>query len=322
MKNIQKKYQKSSRRTFGSVAPCFVLTLFILIGFLASAGYAEETIYKSPLVWRLDRQGDYLLPPFQSDATYIIQDTATTDGDITGITATWEFTGEVTLAVSADGGNNYTVVTNGVPLSEGFVSGSRIKWSATLGPESTLTEVRIVYADSSGVLSSFGNPQLDGFRARKQVTLTNPSEESLFHHQVKMTIAESQTAEDYDAHCDQAIMADFQDIRFTAADADTLLSYYLEGITGEEPNRKASFWVKVPEIPPGELALFLYYSKTEAEDLSDPEAVFDFYDAFEGGFLDQNKWEAQTLDKTGKATWVNAGLILETGCNTRLKAML
>lgn len=299
MKNILQKYQKISRRAFGPAITCLVLVSFIFMGFLASACYAEKTVYKSSLVWRLDGQGDYLLPPFKSDATYIIQDTATTDGDITSMTANWTFTGEVTLALSADGGNNYTPVTNGVPLAEGFVSGNRIKWSATLGPESALTEVKIVYTDSSGVLSSFGEPQLQGFKYRKALKLTNPSDESLFNYQVNVKVAESAAGEDDDIGCDGASKADFLDVRFTAADAQTLLPYYLEKITGSQPGRQASFWVKVPEVPPGELTLFLYYSNETAEDLSDAEAVFDFYDGFKTRLLDQDKWEAELLDKTG-----------------------
>jgi hypothetical protein len=54
---------------------------------------------------------------------------------------------------------------------------------------------------------------------------------------------------------------------------------------------KSQIWVKVPSIPAnGTATIYMHYGNPEATSASDAEAVFEFFDDFEGANLDTNKW--------------------------------
>jgi len=56
-------------------------------------------------------------------------------------------------------------------------------------------------------------------------------------------------------------------------------------------NNKAVIWVKVPQIPAnGTVKVFIKVNPSRTEDLSNGEAVFEFFDDFEGTELDTSKW--------------------------------
>ena len=271
-----------------------VLTLIslILLGWLGFADANPEAItFNSALVWRQDVTGDYLLPDLKNGVSELSIPIYTT-GQIKSITANWQFIGKVTLEVSADSGLHYTRVVNGVPLVSGFVSDNRLKWRATaLSEDAKLSEVKIVYTDTSGVMGSFGQPGLSGFGLRKSVYLKGCDSGELFNYQIQIKVGESETAEGYDLYCAGGIRPDFKDVRFTAPDGETLLPYYLEGVTGTSPNQVAYFWVKVPEIPVEGIRIYFYYGNSEAEDLSRPKETFDIFDDFQGLDLDKEQWE-------------------------------
>lgn len=91
------------------------------LGSYTLAGSGEERrseviIRKSALVWRTDGNGDYSLPSIAAGENYEIPEAVKTEGEIKTITASWEFTGEVRLEVSANNGVDYTAVVNGVSL--------------------------------------------------------------------------------------------------------------------------------------------------------------------------------------------------------------
>jgi len=57
-------------------------------------------------------------------------------------------------------------------------------------------------------------------------------------------------------------------------------------------NGQAKVWVKVPKIPANSsVDLYIYYGNPSAESESDGEAVFEFFDDFEGSSLDMSKWD-------------------------------
>ena len=215
-----------------------------------------------------------------------------TDGEIKTITASWKSKGRVTLEVSADNGLHYTPVVNGVSCPINW-AGNRIKCRAYITPEDKLIELRIAYTDTSGVVGTFGVSELSGFKFRKSLYITNPSGEELFNYQIPLSVSQSTNIHTPGVHmgCGGKVKADFGDIRFTAQDEETLLPYYLESISGEKPNRVATFWVKIPQIPPEGVGIYIYYGNSQAEDLSSGEDVFDFFDDFKGEKLDAEKWE-------------------------------
>jgi hypothetical protein len=255
-----------------------ILSPFLLY---AETAYAETVVWQAPLIYspNISREGIY-----ESPQTHI------SEGIIKSITANWEFEGRVTLEVSANNGLDYHPVINGVPLNNIYPSGNQIKWRAILGKKSKLHKVKITYKDTNGVIGDFGSPRLSGFKFRKPIYIKNPGQE-LFNSPIKIKIAESTTKKDFDVSCDGNIEADFRDVRFTAADGQTILAHWREEILGTSPHRVATFWVKVPHIPKEGVKIYIYYGKERAQDLLDPEKVFDFFDDFSGEALNPEKWQ-------------------------------
>lgn len=286
-----------------------------------AAGYvnADTVIFNSALTWRADGRGDYtfkgkgalteatfnkageIVSPL--NGTYQANASIATESNIASITANWACTGNVAVEVSADDGISYTRAVNGVPVAGGFNPGNRLTWRAILGQESGLTEVRISYTCTAANIHSFGVPELSGFKYRKEIQLKNDSALDLFNYPVKVRVGrgnyESKSALPADAlspevYCEGNARPDFKDIRFTAADGQTPLGYYIaeEYINGG--NNCATVWVKIPEIPADGVSIYLYYGNPQAESLSSASATFDLFDDF--AELDKAQW---SIRKTG-----------------------
>jgi len=277
----------------------------------------KVVIDKSPLIWRTpldserltgqaDGERDYLLSELAADGTYELTEEIETANQIETITVTWKSKGEVSLQVSVNNGQDYTPVVYGVPLDyrsqksedRGQITGNQIKWRATLGPDSELTEVRIAYTDTSGTGGTFGTPELSRFKFRKRIVIARSDSdeaisEELFNYQIPVLVSQSTdtSTSGVEVGCEGMVRSDFADIRFTAADGETLLAHYLESITGDEPNRIATYYVKFPQIPEGGLPIYIYYGNPDAESLSSGEDVFDFFNDFTQDELDAEKWE-------------------------------
>jgi hypothetical protein len=291
--------------------PIFIFFLFMI--FIVSFAYAEITTFKSALVWRSDDKGDYLLPK-EIKERYEIARGIQTEGQIQSISANWRFKGQVRLEVSADNGKHFYPIVNGVPLKSGFTIGNQLKWRAQLEADSELIEVKLAYTDTSGVIGTFGEPQLSGFRYRKALPIYQQGVgggQDLFNYQMKIRVAESAGASVFDIHCNGNMQADFKDIRFTAADGQTLLPHYLERITGRKPKRVATFWVKIPHIPAQGIIIYLYYGNSQAQDLSQGEKVFDFFEDFDAPDLNAEKW-AQLSELDGYYTIEKSWLKLDS----------
>jgi len=85
-------------------------------------------------------------------------------------------------------------------------------------------------------------------------------------------------------------------LEFYDEDKATLLNHYVEEWDTE--NYNAKIWIKVPNIPANSTKkIYLKINKDRTEDLSNPKAVFDFWDDFEGDSIDTNKWNV--IDATG-----------------------
>jgi hypothetical protein len=291
-----------------------LLTLLagLTLGTSPCAASPDRATFQSALVWRVDGTGDEILPELDEGATYQLPEAIKTTGKITTLTATWVFEGRVSLELSADGGAHYTPAVYGVPLHAELVSGNRLMWRATVGPASRLTEVKIVYTDSSGVMGAFGEPELSGFQFRKPLVINAPPTGELVQYPLRLRIGESEQALGADVHGAGHLRRDFEDIRLTTADGQTLLPHYVERITGESPARLAIVWVNVPQMPPEGLTLYLYYGHPTAADRSNGAAVFDFFDDFHGAgpdVVDPEVWDLH-LEGEGRAAGSNDQLHL------------
>ncbi|MCK5393697.1 MAG: DUF2341 domain-containing protein, partial [Candidatus Omnitrophica bacterium] len=312
-KKVRDKKQVSKKGRIALVAVLFLFTGFCLFFIINSLSYTltgtsegqtiETVVHKSPLIWRADGAGDYFLPELAENSVYELTEAIKTKGPIEILTAAWQFKGEVNLEVSTNNGQDYIQVAYGVPLDyRGQVTGDQIKWRATLGADSELTEIKIAYTVIEGEGGTFGSPELSGFKFRKSIVIARNDREAaipegdLFNYQIKTRITangETRTTANGEVvmGCEGNVKADFSDIRFTAADGETTLPYYLESITGESSDKIAVFWVKIPQISSEDLPIYIYYGNSEAESLSDGESVFDFFEDFSEADLDLEKWE-------------------------------
>ncbi|MFA5276342.1 MAG: DUF2341 domain-containing protein [Candidatus Omnitrophota bacterium] len=285
-----------------------ILVLGVLLLFLNFA-QAEVVAINSPLTWRLDNLGEYSLPALSAGGVYATDQFVATKGQIIAITVNWESKGKIVMEVSADNGLNFTPVVNGVPLKNGFVRGDRIRWRAkALSDDAQLSAVKISYTDTSGIKGDFGEPLLSGYKYRKPFFVRNNSADDLYNFQMKIKIGESELTKGVGLNASARAKDDFSDIRFTAADAQTILPYYLENVEGESPNRIATVWVRIPQVPKeSQLKLYLYYGNSYAESLSSGENTFDFFDDFKDASLNMDKWITY-IEKNGSLQ-VNNGFL-------------
>jgi hypothetical protein len=75
---------------------------------------------------------------------------------------------------------------------------------------------------------------------------------------------------------DSDMQPDFDDIRFVDSDDLTLLYHWRESYTA---STAATFWVKVPSVPSGTKAIYMYYGHPTVGSASDGVNTFEFFDA-------------------------------------------
>lgn len=79
-------------------------------------------------------------------------------------------------------------------------------------------------------------------------------------------------------------------MEFYDSDQETLLNHFTE--LWDATNYNAGIWIKVPQIQASSSKkIYLKCNTNRTVDLSDPNNVFDFFDDFNTGTLDSNKWE-------------------------------
>jgi len=138
---------------------------------------------------------------------------------------------------------------------------------------------------------------LSGFGYRKQITITGQSGAGT-NYQVKLLVGETSGAsgEQFDlaGHCTSFP----NDIKFTASDGSTELSYWVESTSGTTPNRLATIWVKVTADLGSNQNIYIYYGKSGQSNSSNGNNTFLVFDDFNDGSLDTNKWKTNTKSGT------------------------
>ena len=133
---------------------------------------------------------------------------------------------------------------------------------------------------------------------RKKILITATDSTTLSDYQVLLKIG-----------YDNNMKSDFADIRFVEDNNSTTLSYYIE----EKVNGvSADVWVKINEIINVD-EIYMYYDNDSASDESDGEKTFIFFDDFEDGESDTNKWTfgvyglTPAYGESGGKFWVDSG---------------
>jgi hypothetical protein len=106
------------------------------------------------------------------------------------------------------------------------------------------------------------------------------------------------------------MQSDCDDIRVTDANG-TLLPHWIE-----ENNPGCNFasgdtkiWVKASSIPTTGATLYVYYGNSDADNVENGSSVFEFFDNFNSGTIDTNKWTVggSMTQSGGVASGVNSG---------------
>jgi hypothetical protein len=246
-----------------------VKTITILLTLLPVLACAETVTWQEPIILQLnlDKPGVYESSPIP------------TEGIIKEVTANWDFQGEVSIEISADGGIHFTPLVNGIPQKEGIAIGNQLCYKVNIGEGGSISNLTLTYSDTSGVEYTFGNPRLAGFSFRKPIHISGLNTGNLFNYPIKIIVGEEK-----DVDCGGKTLPNFNDIRFTAADGETLLAHY-------HYKDSATFWVRVPQIPPEGTMIYIYYGNPKAQEESRGDEVFAFFDDFSQAGLDEEKWE-------------------------------
>jgi len=114
---------------------------------------------------------------------------------------------------------------------------------------------------------------LSGFIYRKSITLSRASG-AVTDYQMKLLVGESAGATGEDVDCNSHIQTDFDDLRFTTSDGQTLLDYWIESLTGTTPNQLATVWVEFDSIGTGATTFYMYYGRADAPAVSNRPNTF------------------------------------------------
>ena len=120
------------------------------------------------------------------------------------------------------------------------------------------------------------------YNFRRQITIDNTSNSNnLTDYQVKITLNSSNFNFNH-------AKDDGNDIAFADSNGTSVLYHWKE--KWDKNNQEAILWVKVPSIPASSTkTIYLYYGNSEAEDISNGDNTFDFFDDFIDT-IDTNKW--------------------------------
>jgi len=114
----------------------------------------------------------------------------------------------------------------------------------------------------------------------------------LINYQVKITVHRSAGSDSgSDVYVGTNCEADYDDIRFTTSDGETLLDYWIE--KGADSS-SATIWVEFDSIGTNATTFYMYYGNAGASAVSDGDAAFIIFDDFLGSSLDTDKWYNNT----------------------------
>lgn len=145
---------------------------------------------------------------------------------------------------------------------------------------------------------------------RKEITVNNTGS-NLTNYQVLFTVNRSAGSDSgFTVYLDGKCESDYDDIRFTTSDENTLCDYWIES----NSSTVANIWVEIPSIPNstayGSTKAYLYYGNTGASAASNGTNTFPLFDDFLGSSINSTKWASYT--GTGSTIVVSGGVITFT----------
>ena len=128
---------------------------------------------------------------------------------------------------------------------------------------------------------------LTNWNRRKQITVNGSAAGTISDYQMKLTVNQASGTDSAGiVNLGGDVLTTFNDLRFTKSDGNTILSYWIESITGTTPNQIATVWIKLAPSPdtipasPGTYNFYIYYNNTGASAASNGTNTFVFFDDF------------------------------------------
>lgn len=140
------------------------------------------------------------------------------------------------------------------------------------------------------------------WKYRKEITINNTGA-NLTNYQMMFAVNRGAGSDSgFTVYLDGKCESDYDDIRFTTSDGNTLCDYWIES----KSSTVANIWVEIPSIPNstayGSTKVYLYYGNSAATAASNGDATFIFFDHFEGSSLNTSTWTTSISGETGSVT--------------------
>lgn len=132
---------------------------------------------------------------------------------------------------------------------------------------------------------------------RKSIVIAHTDDGAQTDYQMKLLVGESSGATGEQVDCGGLVASDFDDLRFTTSDGETLCDYWIESLSGTTPNQLATVWIEVPSIAahPDDTTIYMYYGGTTTA-VSSITNTFIFGDDFSTAWNNPVKWTGDTSD--------------------------
>ena len=131
---------------------------------------------------------------------------------------------------------------------------------------------------------------------RQKVILTGGTDGALTDYQLKLAISHA-----------AGMQNGFDDLRLTQGDMQTLIDAWLEA---KVDGISADVWGEFPSTPASgakQTKGYMYYGNAGAANVWDGDATFEFFDDFEDGTIDTNKWN--TAEYSGASVTESNGVV-------------
>ncbi|NJM16173.1 MAG: DUF2341 domain-containing protein [Bacteroidales bacterium] len=142
-------------------------------------------------------------------------------------------------------------------------------------------------------------PCMNGYKYRRQVTVTNNNAGTLTHVPVQINL------DTYTLIGTGKMQTNAADIRVVDG-SNNVLTHWVEPNSIYTANTKV--WVKIPSLATGATSLYLFYGNPADYDAANGDSVFTFFDDFNLGYVDNSNGkptppEAQKRWKTASLPW-------------------
>ncbi|PKN36596.1 MAG: hypothetical protein CVU62_13845 [Deltaproteobacteria bacterium HGW-Deltaproteobacteria-2] len=214
----------------------------------------------------------------------------------TDVSATDNLTDKVTITWTAGVGetDGHRVYRDGVDIS-GVVAHGTATFDDTTGTAYqvyayTIKAINIDGLSDASTADNGTRTALPGWTYRKYRPLGRASG-AVTNYQMKLLVGESSGSGACDFHCEGHCLSNFNDLRFTTSDGETLLDYRIESISGTTPNQVATVFVECDSIGTSDATYYVYYGNAGASAYSNGANTFRSFEDFSG---DLSNWTGDT----------------------------